>query len=59
MSVFCYEIVKKITYAIEQAMSARHYMERFQEEMTKEIAVPLDQAILSLREALAEAANAE
>lgn len=57
--MFNYEIVKKIVYAIEQAMSARHYLERFQQEMTEEIADPLDQAILYLRAALAEAADAE
>lgn len=58
-AVFNYEVVKKIVYAIEQAMSARHYLERFDEELAKEIAYPLDEAIADLRKALAEAADAE
>lgn len=57
MSVFCYEIVKKITYAIEQASAARWYQEgRYTSDSTAEA---LEEAISALRAALIEAANAE
>ena len=57
--MFSFELCKKIIYAIEQAMSARHYPERFNEELAEEIADPLDDAIAALRRALVEAADAQ